>query len=136
MTTRLEDVPIIKVKPTTVKAEVYNHIRLGLLRLENPLRLPLAGLRGMDMILTDNAWVCVDRSLYDLPVLAWTKLNPSNRSALHTPVTAQLNFYHIHANVIAETVLSTSYRILIDRLRYASPLSQIEVHCLSAVKQR
>ncbi len=136
MTTRLEDVPIIKIKPTTVKAEVFNRIRLGLLRLENPLRLPLAGLRGMDMILSDNSWVCVDRSLYDLPVLAWTNLNSSERDALHAPVTAQLNFYHIHANVIAETVLSTSYRILMDRLKYTSPPSQSEIHCLSAVKQR
>lgn len=116
MATRLEDVPVIKVKPATLEAEIYNRVRLGLIRLENPLRLTLPGLRGMDVLLDDHAWVCVDRTLYDLPVLAWTNFAVGRRG-LHLPVDCVVNYYHIHANVIAETVLSTTDRLLRERLK-------------------
>lgn len=117
MATRLEDVPVIKVKPSTIEAEIYNRIRLGLIRLENPLRLTLPGLRGMDVLLDDKAWVCVDRTLYDLPVLAWTDFQTQSRAGLHAPIECRVNYYHIHANVIAETVLATTDRLLKERLK-------------------
>lgn len=117
MATRLEDVPVIKVKPSTIEAEIYNRIRLGLMRLENPLRLTLPGLRGMDVLLDNKAWVCVDRTLYDLPVLAWTEFDTQSRTGLHLPIACRVNYYHIHANVIAETVLATTDRLLKERLK-------------------
>ena len=122
--TRLEDVPVIKIAPVSIAAGNYNRIRLALLRLDDPLRLPLPGLRGMDLIVDEEAWICVDRTLYDLPVLAWTNFETSGRSALHLPVNCQLNYYHIHANVIAETVLTTTDRVLQERLRPYQPSTE------------
>ncbi|NOY71100.1 MAG: hypothetical protein GXP14_01780 [Gammaproteobacteria bacterium] len=119
--TRLEDVPVIKISPVSIAAGNYNRIRLALLRLDNPLRIPLPELRGMDLIVDEEAWVCVDRTLYDLPVLAWTAFKNQGRSALHLPINCQLNYYHIHANVIAETVLTTTDRVLQERLRPYQP---------------
>lgn len=117
MATRLEDVPVIKIKPAVVSSEVYNTVRLAIIRLEKPLRLSLPGLRGMDITLDDDVWVCVDRTLYDLPVIAWTLFEKSTRNSLHEPIGCQVNYYHIHANVIAETVLCATRQLLDQRLR-------------------
>ncbi|VAW86899.1 hypothetical protein MNBD_GAMMA16-1041 [hydrothermal vent metagenome] len=126
--TSLEDIPVIKIAPVSIAAGNYNRIRLALLRLDNPLRIPLPGLRGMDLIADKDTWVCVDRTLYDLPVLAWTAFESQGRSSLHLPVNCQLNYYHIHANVIAETVLTTTDRVLQERLRpYQSSTEPTEI---------
>ncbi len=122
--TSLEDIPVIKISPVSIAAKNYNRIRLAILRLDNPLRIPLPGLRGMDLIADKEAWVCVDRTLYDLPVLAWTAFEHQNRSTLHLPVSCQLNYYHIHANVIAETVLTTTDRVLQERLKPYQPSAE------------
>lgn len=127
--TSLEDIPVIKISPVSIAAGNYNRIRLALLRLDNPLRIPLPGLRGMDLIADKEAWVCVDRTLYDLPVLAWTAFEHQGRSTLHLPVNCQLNYYHIHANVIAETVLTTTDRVLQEHLRpYQASTEPTEIY--------
>ena len=117
MAMKLDDVPVIKIKPAILEAEKFNRVRLGLLRLENPLRFALPGLRGMDVIINDKAWICVDRTLYDLPVLAWTEFETTGRLGLQEPVPCKLYHYHVHANVIAGTVLNTVDRLLQERLR-------------------
>lgn len=117
MAMKLDDVPVIKIKPAIIEADKFNRVRLGLLRLENPLRFALPGLRGMDVIINDKAWICVDRTLYDLPVLAWTEFETLDRMGLHDPVRCKLYHYHVHANVIAGTVLNTVDRLLQERLR-------------------
>jgi len=38
--TSLEDIPVIKISPVSIAAGNYNRIRLALLRLDNPLRIP------------------------------------------------------------------------------------------------
>ncbi|MBI5449768.1 MAG: hypothetical protein HY940_00255 [Gammaproteobacteria bacterium] len=103
----------------------YNQIRLGLLRIENPMRLELPGLRGMDIVLDDNSWVCVDRTLYDLPVLAWTNFEVTRRASLHEPVRCLLHYYHIHAELIKETVLNTVLKEIAKRARNLSPSTSI-----------
>ena len=113
MKSRIDDIPKLSTEPVSISASHYNQVRLGILRLENPLRIPLPRLRGMDIIINDKAWVCVDRTLYDLPVLAWTDFEVSHRDSLHTPVRCQLNFYHIEADLISETVLNALYKEII-----------------------
>jgi len=112
----------------------YNQVRLGLLRLENPLRLKLTGLRGMDIILDDTTWVCVDRTMYDLPVLAWTDFENSNRNGLHEPVHCQLHFYHIHADLIIETVLATMTSVLTQLLKNKYPATSMDVSSLTKIR--
>lgn len=137
MSMKLDDVPVIKVKPAVIEAEKYNRVRLGLLRLERPLRLALPGLRGMDVVISDKAWICVDRTLYDLPVLAWTEFEAGARAGLHEPVQCKLYHYHVHANVIAATVLNTVDRLLQERLRIQNATQRsVVVHPLTAAKRR
>lgn len=117
MKSRIEDVPKLKTEPSHIDSPLYNRARLALLRLEDPLRLRLPGLRGMDMLLDSQAWVCVDRTLYDLPVLAWTDFEHAQRSGLHKPVRCLLHYYHIHADLIGDTILETVNRELGKSLR-------------------
>jgi len=117
MKSRIEDVPKLKTEPSQIEGPLYNQARLALLRLENPLRLKLPGLRGMDVLLDSQAWVCVDRTLYDLPVLAWTDFDHTGRNGLHKPTRCLLHYYHIHADLIGNTILETVSRELGKRLR-------------------
>ena len=61
-------------------------------------------LRDMVAILERDAWACVDSSLNDIPVCAWTNFQ-QHRSGLHTPVPCTLYTYHAHADIILDQVL-------------------------------
>ena len=116
MKSRLNDIPIIKSVPSYVGATHFNRVRLSQLRLDESLRLELFSLRGLDIVIDDDAWVCIDRTLGDLPVLAWTDFDKNNRNGLHQPVPCKLRFYHNHADLICGTVLDDLGRILERRL--------------------
>ena len=116
MSISLNDVPIYENKTVEIPAEYYNRIRLGQIRLPSPIRLELAGLKDIDAILDGDTWVCLETSLNDLPVLAWTEFEVENREALHEPVRCKLCLYNIHADLITETALKTIYEIVRDRL--------------------
>lgn len=115
MKSRLHDVPILREIPTTLRANHYNTVRLALLRLGRPLRVELEGLRHLDMLLDDDAWICVDRTLNDVPVMAWTDFQ-HGRLGLTDPVACRLRFYHAHAGIIINTALETVDRVLSGHL--------------------
>jgi hypothetical protein len=136
MKSRIENVPKLKTERMLIDGARYNQVRLGLLRLDNPLRLRLSGLRGMDIIMDNTAWVCVDRTMYDLPVLAWTNFETSERNGLHEPVCCQLHFYHIHADLIIETVLATMTAVLTQLLNSKFPGKTKEVSNLAIPRKK
>ena len=123
MRSRLHDIPVIKTISSYVDASYYNQIRIALARLESPLRIELINLRGLDIVLDDKEWVCVDRGMGDLPTVAWTNFQNSNRTALHLPIACEIRFYHNHADLICSTVLNNVNRHLSKRLK-----SQFAVH--------
>lgn len=110
---RLSDIPRMKWGNTIVAAEHYNRVRLGLLRLKNPLRFD-TGLRDLDMILEDKVWYCVDRSMHDLPIVAWDEFQ--SRTALHEPVACRLSYYHAHADKILKNLWEAIDRYLDEQL--------------------
>lgn len=112
---RIDTIPTLHTETSSIDAPRYNRIRLGLLRADLPLRLPLSGLRGMDVILDQKAWVCIDRTFYDLPVLAWADFEPWGRSSLQDPVACKIHYYHVHADFIVNTVLSAMINALRER---------------------
>ncbi|MDH5324023.1 MAG: hypothetical protein OEZ68_18855 [Gammaproteobacteria bacterium] len=123
MKSKLIDVPVLKAMPCSIEASNYNRVRLALCRLGNPLRLELINLRGLDVQLDNEAWVCVDRTLNDMPIFAWVNLQSRGRVSLCAPVPCQLRFYHNHADLICGTVLD-----LIDRqlqIRLSQPQSRL-----------
>ena len=112
--TRLNDIPTLKSRATTVTAERYNRVRLALLRLENPLRIELPKLRSLDFILEDETWAIIDRDLNDMPVAAWTDFE--HRAALHLPVHCMLRYYHAHADAVMDKAWQKLDEILIAKL--------------------
>lgn len=115
MIRRLLDVPVLEMRSDTIAAERYNRVRLALLRLGAPLRLSVPGLRGIDLLLDTDAWACVDRTLDDLPVVAWVDFE-KHREGLHQPVACQLRYYHVYAGMIVKTAQEAMDQMLADRL--------------------
>jgi hypothetical protein len=105
MGSRLDDLPRYSSRAYDMPAARFNQVRLALLRLHEPIRFGLPGLRSLEMILEHDAWVCVDAALNDFPVLAWVEFETAGRGALHAPVACKLYTYHAHASMIESRVL-------------------------------
>lgn len=120
LSARLRDLPVYERLSDSIDAERFNRVRLALRRLANPLRFELAGLHGLDLSLEDAAWVCADRTLNDMPVLAWVGFALSRRVGLHLPVACELRYYHAHAGVIRGRVLALMDEVLTSRLHVFS----------------
>lgn len=106
MYTRHQEVPVYQYREGVVTAKVYNQVRLALTRLHSPLRLALPDLKNLDVILQDDAWIIVDRSLHDVPVVAWTEFDTKHRDNLHRPVLCQIRLFHVSAGLIMAQSLS------------------------------
>jgi hypothetical protein len=91
--------------PKRLEAVCYNRVRLALRRLGRPLRVPLPRHRGLEAILDNDAWVCVDTTRDDLPVLAWRAFGTQGRGGLHEPVDCRLDLYHFHAGLVMGSAL-------------------------------
>lgn len=118
---RLKELPIYSSFPTTVEAGHYNQIRLALRRLSGPIRLELINHRNVDLLIDDDSWVCVDRNMGDMPIVAWTDFETQDRSALHAPVTCNLHYYHAAAAVVARDALPLAYEMLGVRMKGIKP---------------
>lgn len=117
MIRRIRDLAPLRSVPKTVEARYYNRVRVALKRLGNPLEVALDGeLRQTDMLLNDDAWLCVDRARDDLPLLAWTDFEIKQRDALHVPVRCTLHLYHSHAGLLIGRTLPILDRILQQQL--------------------
>jgi hypothetical protein len=117
MYTLHEDFPAYASRPDQVAAKPYNLWRLATRRVGLPLRLGLPGLKGLELVLTDGAWICVDPQSNDLPIIAWTNFQAASRSTLHTPVACELKYFHIGASMVRAKVLDLMERLLAERLR-------------------
>ena len=89
-------------------------MRLGILRLNNPLHIELEGIRGMRCILDDNAWIFLDSYIGDLPLLAWTKFQP--RDTITTSIACELRLYHMHAGLLISKSLDALQNAIHDLL--------------------
>lgn len=125
MSTRLDDVPVMKSQTVLIEAKRYNQIRLALLRLGNPLRFEIPNLRGIDILLDDKAWACVDRTLHDFPVLAWIEFH-KKRSTLHEPISSKLLYYHLHAHLIVDTVYRAMDKTISTYLAEINPITSFQ----------
>ena len=116
MKTRLENLPRYQTEHTVVEAPLLNLIKLALIRIKSPLRLSISSLKNIDVILEHEYWACIDSSLNDIPVLAWTDFQTSARSDLHTPIDCKLYSFHAQADLIINTVINDIQSQLKSRL--------------------
>jgi hypothetical protein len=89
----------------TIEAACYNRVRLALTRAGKPVRVALPNHRGLEMIVENRLWLCVNGILDDLPVLSFHDFETAGRTELHAPVRCRMSFYHTHAGLIMGSVL-------------------------------
>jgi hypothetical protein len=115
MKSYLDDIPVYSSSESSVSAEHYNLAQIALKRLGSPIRLELPKLRTLDFLLDEETWIIVDRSLNDIPVMAWLDFETKDRS-LHAPLACTLNTYHAHANIIQPRVIEAMTLLLGEKL--------------------
>lgn len=113
---RIDEVPIYEQRDELVSAKLFNLWRRSRQHLTFPLRLTIPELPGIEMIIDDRAWVCVNTRQNDLPVLAWVDFEYQGRTALHAPVACKLNYYHYAASRLRAGVLQAMEQELKQRL--------------------
>jgi hypothetical protein len=112
-----EDFPAYASRPDEVAARHYNLWRRAGSRLGLPLRMGLPGLKGLELVLTDGAWICVDPQLNDMPIIAWTAFQSAGRTTLHAPVACELKYFHVGGSMVRAKVLELMEALLDERLR-------------------
>ncbi len=116
MKSSLPAAPVLKEMQLQMEAIHYNNVHLALGRLGVPLKLIVPGLRSFEIRLEPSAWVCYDRSLNNLPLLAWTGFHPGVRNGLYEPVPCRLLLYHPYAAVLVRSLLLDINRLLLRRM--------------------
>lgn len=100
-----------------IEAVYYNHARLALKRIANPLRVSISNHLGLEIILHDEFWLCVDSIQYDQPIMAWCEFDTHKHNAgLHNPIPCTLHFYHTHASLIMGSALDELDKTLSEML--------------------
>ena len=117
MNWRLIDIPVYEKRPGEISASIYNNIRLGKIRLKQNLHLELEGLRSLEFILEDDAWIVVDRNLNELPVMAWTDFQIKGRDNLHLPIKCTILYYHAHAEKLEKQILDAACNYISELLK-------------------
>ena len=113
-----------RIFPKQIEAAYYNHVRLALLRLANPLRIALSQHRGLEVILHDDHWLCVDSFANDQPVLAWREFQIHARENLYEPIACELWLYHHCAGLIMGSALDDLHQVVEQRLDHISGASK------------
>ncbi len=111
----LDDIPVYKSTQITVNAEHFNLVQIALKRLGSTIRLEMPKLRTLDLMLDEETWIIVDRSLNDIPVMAWLDFETKDRG-LHEPIKCKLNIYHAHATIIHPRVIEAMTLLLGEKL--------------------
>lgn len=106
----------LRIMSKTMPAACYNRVRLALIRLGKPLRIELPRHRGLEMVLTDDAWCCIDTLTEDQLILVWREFASSGRDDLTQPVACELHLYHYCAGLVMGSVLSAMEEALDARL--------------------
>lgn len=121
----LDKLPRYSTEDVSLPAPLYNKVKLGLLKLDKTLTFDIHGLRNLEVLLDSETWICRDVSLNNIPVLAWTEFNTTNRINLHEPVACKLYTYHAHAMLIIDTLLEQVDLELTRRLPHSDESAKI-----------
>ena len=98
-----------------IQAKQYNTIRLGMLRIDNPLVVTPSEVQNIKCYLFNDKWICVDMSSNEFPLAVWRDFNNFGR-AIHDPVTCKVHIFHVMAGRIVGTVLYSLENIINKRL--------------------
>lgn len=128
----LEGLPVYQRLSGNMSAEHYNTVQLALKRVSPTIRLEIPKLRTLDLLLNKEAWIVVDRSLNDFPIIAWTDFDTHQRDTLNQPIPCEILMYHQHAPIIIEKVMEAMEILLGEKL---NELSSEEDHKIIPLKR-
>ena len=120
-TSWIDDRMPYQVVPSNMKADDFNAVRLGILRLGSPLSFNLDSVKGLKCVLDDHAWVFMDRFVENMPLLAW--MNFESRSTLNKTIPCELRLYHFQASLLVDRSLESLKIAIALQLNQASPLT-------------
>ena len=98
------DIMPLRIFPQLMEASLYNTIRLGILRIANPLILTLDKQPNIKCYLHSNKWIFVDTILHEFPLVVWRDFDLKNRG-IHEPVHCNVHVYHMMAGRLMGTGL-------------------------------
>lgn len=113
MSSRLDGIPVYEFKKGEIAGHYYNHVQIALKRIDKHIRLAIPGLKHLDLILDDEAWIIVDRVHADVPIAAWSDFEVEHRASLSDPIKCTVRTYHAAADLILKRTLN-SMELLID----------------------
>ncbi|HEX7971128.1 MAG TPA: hypothetical protein VF501_02770 [Thiobacillus sp.] len=117
-----DDLPPLRIMPKEIPAACYNRVRLALIRLGKPLRIGLTRHRGLEIVLDDEAWCCVDSFAEDQLIMVWRTFSTGGRDNLTEPVACELFLYHHCAGLVMGSVLSDMEQAIEARLAPNAPV--------------
>ena len=91
--------------PTKVDAKLFNLTKRAMARLGGELRVPMRGLKTLDLIVQERRWTLVDRALDDMAMAAWTDFQDDDGRGLHEPVLCELHYFHDKARLMIKKAL-------------------------------
>lgn len=102
---RHREVTPLATRAGNMDALYYNHVQTALKHLGPQIRLRIPTLKHLDLILQKDAWIIVDRALYDYPIVCWTEFRTEHRDNLHEPIACEIRFFHYAATMIYNKTL-------------------------------
>ena len=114
--TRHKEVLVLDRYADSVAARYFNIAQTALKRSRDPIRLRIPTLNHLDLLVQDDAWIIVDRVLYDMPVVAWTDFAHEGRDNLHEPIPCEVCLYHFAARMVLKTTLDAMHTLLGESL--------------------
>lgn len=118
---RHNEVPVLTARQGKVEANHYNHVQTAIKRLGAELRFRLPKLKHLDLILQKEAWIVVDRALYDYPILCWTEFQTDHRENLHEPIVCEIRIFHYAASMILKKTINAMELLLGEELANCEP---------------
>jgi len=104
------------VRDAKVDAHYYNHVIVALKRLGQQVRFRIPGLKHLDIILQKDAWIVVDRALYDYPIIAWMEFETQHRDNVHESIQCKIRYFHANATMIKTRTLEAMDVLLSEEL--------------------
>jgi len=109
----------LRIFPYKMPASMYNTIRLGILRIRDPLVLTLKRQPNIKFFLNNRRWIVMDTILFDFPLVVWRDFETKNR-AIHESVNCKVYVYHMMAGRLMGTALYEVEEYLNDLLHRAA----------------
>jgi len=116
MKSRIDNLPSFETRHTQVKAIHYNLVQVALKRLGSPLLFALPKLRNLDLYLEKDVWIVVDKSLNNIPIMAWIDFETSERASLHEDIPCTLKIYHSHAGILIKKIMEAMTLLIGEQL--------------------